>query len=68
MIFTDKHKDLLNGGWLANQEEKGADEVFLNKKKTSHFIETFADNVVDLEEGKYEWDKDEKKWICTTCK
>ena len=58
--------DLFNAGWLANQEEEGADEV-VNNKKTSHFIDTFLGNIDQLQEGTYEWNKDKQEWVCTNC-
>ena len=60
--------DLFNAGWLANEEEEGADEVIRNKNKTSHFVDTFIGNIDQLQEGTYEWNDDKQEWICTTCK
>ena len=60
--------DITGFGGLANQEEEGADEIINNKKKSSHFISTFIDNISDLQEGTYTWDNDKEEWICTTCK
>jgi RHS repeat-associated protein len=60
--------DIFSAGWLANQEEEGAEEVINNESKTSHFIETFSGNIDDLQEGSYEWDNDNEEWICTSCK
>lgn len=60
--------DIMGFGGLANQEEEGADEIINNKKKSSHFIETFVDNISNLQEGTYTWDNDKEEWICTTCK
>ncbi|WP_340064449.1 RHS repeat-associated core domain-containing protein [Ascidiimonas aurantiaca] len=59
---------IFDAGWLANEEEEDADEVTNNPNKTSHFIETFIDNVNDLQEGTYEWNEDDQEWICTSCK
>jgi len=66
-FINEGWSDLLNAGWLANQEQEGADEIINNKKKSSHFIETFVDNISNLQEGTYTWDKDKEEWICTTC-
>lgn len=60
--------DIINAGWLANQKEEGADEIIINKRKSSHFIETFINNISNLQEGTYVWDENKKKWNCTTCK
>lgn len=67
-FINEGWSDVLNAGWLANQEEEGADEVKKNKRKSSHFIETFSDNVSDLKEGTYEWDEKKQEWNCTSCK
>jgi hypothetical protein len=67
-FINEGWSDLLNAGWLANQEEGGADEVKYNERKTSHFIEAFITNVSDLKEGTYEWNEKKQEWICTSCK
>ncbi|NGX85391.1 RHS repeat-associated core domain-containing protein, partial [Aequorivita sp. KMM 9714] len=60
--------DIFNAGWLANEEEEGADEVIRNENKTSHFVDTFIGNIDQLQEGTYEWNDDKQEWICTSCK
>jgi len=59
--------DFFNAGWLANQEEDGAEKVKDNENKTSHFIETFVDNISDLKKGTYEWNEEKQRWVCTSC-
>ena len=67
-FINEGWSDFLNAGWLANQEEEGADEVVYNERKTSHFIEAFITNVSDIKEGTYEWDEKKQEWNCTSCK
>ena len=67
-FIHDGFWNILGAGWLANQKEEGADEVENNEAKSSHFAETFLDNIDDLQEGTYEWDNDKEEWICTNCK
>lgn len=59
--------DLKGWGNLANQKEEGADKIINNKAKASHFIETFMDNINNLEEGTYQWDEKQQAWTCTSC-
>ena len=60
--------DIFNAGWLANEREKGADEIKVNEKQSSHFISKFTGNINDLQEGTYVWDDKKQEWNCTTCK
>jgi hypothetical protein len=67
-FINDGWWNIFGAGWLANQEEEGANEVTNNENKTSHFIDTFLGNIDDLKEGTYEWNEDSQEWICTSCK
>ena len=67
-FIHDGFWNILGAGWLANQKEEGADEVENNEAKSSHFAETFLDNIDDLQEGTYEWDNDKKSGFVQTVK
>lgn len=72
-IFTQHFRnignwDLTNAGFLANEEQEGADDETDNENKSSHFISTFQGNIKDLKQGTYVWDKKKQEWTCTNCK
>jgi hypothetical protein len=60
-------KDSDGLGWLANEREKGADDVYEDKKEAGHAIFSFFNDISKLKEGTYTWDDKAKKWICQTC-
>ena len=67
-FIHDGFGNILGAGWLANQKEEGADDIQNDEKKSSHFINTFAGDISQLQEGTYEWNKDKEEWVCTSCK
>jgi RHS repeat-associated protein len=68
--FTHKkgqgRKDSDGMGWLANNQQDGADEYHEDSGEAAHSIFTFLNNVQNLQEGTYKWNGTE--WKCTTCK
>lgn len=49
-------------GWLANEDEPGADQVSVDKNDNSdHSIFSFFNDINKLEEGTYKWDG--SKWV-----
>ncbi|QMU63341.1 MAG: hypothetical protein GKR88_02970 [Flavobacteriaceae bacterium] len=66
-FIHDGFWDIFGAGWLANENEEGADETKDDEKKSSHFIDTFLGDISNLQEGTYEWDKDKEEWVCTNC-
>lgn len=59
-----------NGGTfgIADEKQEGADFFSEDENESSHSITSFFGDISSLQEGKYEWDKDKKEWICTSCK
>ena len=62
-----KHKNSWNifgMGWLANETEKGAEQVPVDKNDSSdHSIFSFFNDISKLAEGTYKWDDTNKKWV-----
>lgn len=62
-----KHKNSWNifgMGWLANETEKGAEQVPVDKDDSSdHSIFSFFNDISKLAEGTYKWDDKNKKWV-----
>lgn len=65
MQFIHKNRRNIFGlGWLANEEEQGEKDQKTNTgTSTDHGISSFFKDINSLEEGKYVWDDDQKKWI-----
>lgn len=70
--FTHKKgkgkKDSDGLGWLANEMQEGVDEYYESGTEARHSIFTFFDNISNLQEGTYSYNKKTKEWECTTCK
>jgi RHS repeat-associated protein len=62
-----KHKNgwnILGMGWLANENEEGAEQVPINKHDSSdHSIFSFFSDISKLAQGTYTWDNANQKWI-----
>jgi hypothetical protein len=59
-------KDSDGHGWLANDEQKGADYYREDENESGHSIFLFFNDIQNLQEGTYEWNG--KTWVCVTCK
>ncbi|RFM27656.1 hypothetical protein [Deminuibacter soli] len=56
--------NVLGMGWLANENEEGADQVPTNKNdRSDHSIFSFFNDISSLAEGVYTWDNVNQKWV-----
>jgi RHS repeat-associated protein len=56
--------NILGMGWLANENEEGAEQVPVNKNDNSdHSIFSFFSDISKLAEGTYTWDNVNQKWV-----